>query len=223
MSRRSQIPAPYQRLLPSVIRVLGPRVLVAASGVALLLVLGGSSYVLSRITQATPAVPSPNTPHASLAATNAKVLGAATQQPTPASSTASRSDGSEPQNSPSRSTSPACTANCISAPTAPATIQPSFDIAVDGSGVKKGLGTLYVPFTVVRHGGLAAPVTIGSVSVTTGSSITGLESVQSEAMFDADHGAVTVLTLGLPRDVTIHISAQSGAYAARTSYEYQLN
>jgi len=53
MSRRPRVPAPFQKILPSIIRGAGPRLFVVVAGCAALLLIGGSSYLISH------SVPSP--------------------------------------------------------------------------------------------------------------------------------------------------------------------
>lgn len=81
MTKRKRIPAPFERILPSIIRTRGPRLVFVGVGAAALLVFfAGGSYVLSHIS--TP--PKASTSQASVtkmteqAPPDAQVLGTAT-------------------------------------------------------------------------------------------------------------------------------------------------
>jgi hypothetical protein len=234
MSRRARVPAPFQRLLPSVIRIMGPRLIIAAAGCALLVFLGGGTYLLAHLGQAPAAAPRPAAFHAKPADT--EVLGASTtvsntttpDTPTNANTNTSvKTDTNAGLNSSSKAVPPnSAASNCITACSLASTAPPappSFDIAVDTSAIQRTPAGLYVPFSVTRHNGLSTPIIPAKVSITAGGSLTNLITVQSKTMVDADHGALTLLTVGLfPHDITVHLLAHSGGATADTTFSYRI-
>jgi hypothetical protein len=226
MSRRVRVPAPFQRLLPSVIRVVGPRLVIVA-GCALVLCVGGGTY-LSYLGQAPSIAPQPATPHAP--STDPQVLGASTAATNAASSI---SDSSTAKNSstgsaPDASSTPACSANCAGTAPAPTAVPgpdlPSFDLTVDTRAIKHTPGLLSVPFSVVRHDGLSTPIAPARVTISAGGNpLNDLIAVRSETMIDADHGVLTLLTVGaFPHDITVNLSAHSGSATANTNFSYHI-
>lgn len=92
MSKRKRVPTPFQRILPSVIRTFGPRLVLIVGGVVALFVFFGGSYLLSRAS--TPPVPPKHKVVMKLttqAPADAQVLGASTGAPQPVQHTAATS------------------------------------------------------------------------------------------------------------------------------------
>jgi hypothetical protein len=221
MSRRVRVPAPFQRLLPSVIRNIGPRLVIAAAGCALLLLVGGGTY-LSHLVQ-TPPTPQPATPHAK--PTDQQVLGANTVNAADTPNQTNAANTSSVASAPNANSAPDCSGNCTSTTPAPVPVPPSnlasFDLTVDTSAIT--LTGLSVPFSVTRHNGLHTPIIPGKVSIVAGGSLTTLITVQSATMTDADHGVLTFLTVGLfPHDINISFSAHSGSATANTNFDYHI-
>lgn len=236
MAKRTRIPAPVPRWIPSIVRTFGPR-LVLVAGCAALLLIGGSSYLVARITA--PAEPEPQKAKLSDSkSSHAQVLGDSTVQPnseqppdgggSPATG-ASSPTSSTPQNTNPSTTSgasPVCSQSCASTGSTPSTtVQPSFDIVVDPAAIqKRTLGALYVPFSVVRRGSLSTPISPIKVTISSGGSLTNLITVQSAVMLDSDNGAITLLPIGLfPRDISVKVSAASGSATANTLFSYHIS
>lgn len=219
MSRRVRVPAPFQRLLPSVIRNIGPRLVIAAAGCALLLFISGSTY-LSHLGQ-TPTTPLPTTSRAKPA--NSEVLGASTDTVNTAHIDSTSGNTSHAAAPPAANSTPACGDDCNNPAPTPAPDVPSFDLTVDSSAIQRTLTGLSVPFTVTRHGDLHTPIVLTKVSVTAGGSLTDLITVQTAKMLDTDHGTLTLLTVGLfPHDIQINLAAHSGSAKATTSFSYHI-
>lgn len=193
-----------------------------AAGCAALLLVGGSSYLISHLADtsktAAPKVPLSN-PASISAHPLRKVTDSAEDLPI---NTAVSSAPTTIANS--TSSSPSTAHGLVASSTlAPAPVLPSFDIMADTSAITKGVGTLYVPFTIIRHGGLSTPIVPGQISITAGGSLTDLITVQMETMLDHDHGAAKLLTLEpFPHDIIVHISARSGDVVASTSFPYHI-
>ncbi|MEJ0073471.1 MAG: hypothetical protein WDN27_05335 [Candidatus Saccharibacteria bacterium] len=117
MSKRSRIPAPFQKLLPSIIRGAGPRLLVTMAACALLLI-GGGTYLVSHIAESQPAAPKPQQPinQVSNVPETGKVLGDNTAPPPAPAQTSSPSTSTQGSNAASSPAAPApaqtCTSDC---------------------------------------------------------------------------------------------------------------
>jgi hypothetical protein len=221
MTKRAQIPGPRERLLPRVIRSFGARLVILLACSALL-VVGGGGYLISRIE---PNNTSPTSVEAkkldttspTSSAQNAQVLGDSTDTPT------GSSPGAAQQN---QSVIAAGSSSTTTSTNTAATVEtPSFDIVIDTNGIKnQGLGAVYVPFTVIRHGGFGGSIVPSEITVTSGGSLTNLITIGSKRMIDADHGSFTLLPVGLfPKDITIKLQAISGKTIAATSLNYRIS
>jgi|GEM_PF-3181994 len=234
MSKRARVPAPFRRLQPSVIRGLGPRLFLVASAATALLLIGGSSYVLSHVTGPGPTA-QPQTKLTQPAPEDAKVLGATTTTSdsdtggatSPASSSPSTGAASTAATAPStggpQSTAQICALTCIPGMHVPMPQPaPSFELIADTSSAHKSLLDISLPFHVVRHGNLDAPIQPGAVSLRIGGSPTSLLRVQSARMTDSDHGVIAILNLGLPLSTPIdgQFSAQSDGLSVSTSFTF---
>ena len=218
MSKRAtRIPAPLPRLVPSVIRSFGPRLLLVVMGCTILLMLSGGSYLLAHtILAPKPSVAIKPAAKKQDGQQAQQVLGAATSAsaPTPPS----ESLASTPAPSSASSSKPASNLQSVNG-------KASFDVSVNASQITQAVtGLITVPFTVLRHGNVPNPVAPSTVTVYANGSLTNLITVQSAVMQSPDSGVITLAPVGLfPRDITVQLSAKSGSLTGGTSFSYHIS
>lgn len=230
MTKHVRIPAPVPKILPSIIRSTGARMLLLAAGCAALLVLGGGGYLLSH--SDIPFVP--HKPAVQAAPADSKVLGTATTKSgtqtsansAPASTTATNTSQPAPNPQLSAQNTAAAATVCVGSCTGhQATVAPSFDIIVDTSKITQSDNGLIinVPFSIVRYGGLTAPITPGSPSIMLEGVLTGLIFSQTK-MIDSNHGILVLssATKLVSQVIGVHFSASAGNILASTSFTYHL-
>lgn len=149
MSKRNSVPGPFFRSLPSTIRTSLPRLVLIATAAGALVVIGGSSYVISRATSTPPEhTLKPHTrPSTATPATQAEVLGdstSSTSQKTDTSASTptatATSQASTPPNPPSSPTPAAPSSTRVNVSTRPKKTEVHVDTPVGSLVLNLPLG-----------------------------------------------------------------------------------